>query len=116
MRREAVRISFIDFITVILRFDVIFVQPALAHIRYKTLPNACGSRIHYVGRRIPSVKIANHRYKFCVWRPHRKMNAAAPVACGQVSPELVVGAVKSTFAEEVQIEFAQGRLQNPSGF
>src|ERR1700735_2140074 len=111
---EPVWIRFVDLIIAIARFDVVFVDGPLTNARYEALPNTRRARAHAVCLRIPIVEVSDHRNQLRIRRPDGKVHAVTPIPLREVSAELLVGAVVSAFPEQVQVEFAEGRLNHAS--
>src|SRR5215467_12264285 len=103
---ETIRISFVDHITAITRFDVILVHRPVTDIGYETLPDACRTRAHHGGGWFPIVEVSDHRRKFRIRSPQGKVHAMRAIPLGEVGAELIVGAIESAFSKQVEVEFA----------
>ncbi len=91
------------------RPDRILVRLAGGHVGNARRPEASVAAAHRCRLRVPVVEVAGHRDVGGVRRPHRKP-AAATV---EVGPQVVVGAIERSLAEQVDDVVWQAQLRPP---
>ena len=110
LRRESVRIGFLDQVAIVPALDLELVDLALTEVRDEDLPDARPAPVaHRVTAAVPMVEIPDHADPLRIRGPHREMDAPEAGMGPQVGTEPLVIPIMRPFAEQVQIEVSQDR-------
>jgi hypothetical protein len=105
---KAQRVGLVGAIAVLMRFDVVLVQGALADAGNESFPDSgTAARAQRVRLRMPMIEVADHRHFARVWRPDREAGAGLRAGVEDVRTQLVVDAVVAAFIEQVKIVFRE---------
>src|SRR5579872_938607 len=116
--QETDGISLVDAISVAIRFNVKFIERAVARPCDEAFPDSRRTAgVEPMRFGIPPVKIAHHRNRAGIGRPYAEDSAGLPLIAGQMRTDLVVNAVMAALIEEVEVVLGEqlGRAANSRG-
>src|SRR5579872_825769 len=97
-------VGFVDAISVMLRFDVEFIERAMSRAGDEAFPySGRSSRVEVMSFWIPPVKASYHRYRTRVRRPYAEDGAGLTVARSEMRAHLVVNAIVAALIEEIEV-------------
>src|SRR5207249_3481514 len=92
------------------RADQVLVKLTGFETRNESFPDArCSQPAHGILRRIPTIEVPDDADAIRGRRPDGERNSALAVVCDRVRAEFVVDTQMLAFAEEMEIEIAEGR-------